>query len=170
VNLKEFSITASPSSVPAGPVQFIASNTGTMEHEMVILKTDLAPDALPVADNKASEDGPGIQVIDEIEEFGPGTQATLTVNLTAGNYVLICNIPGHYQSGMRTAFTVTGAGATPTPAKTATPAAPPPSGSGDLGSDNGLPTAAWAGIAGVAALLALAAAGLVFASRRSTHV
>ena len=162
VNLKEFSITPSLSSVPAGAVTFVASNTGTMEHEMVILKTDLAPDALPVVDNQATEDGPGVQHIDEIEEFEPGTQQTLTVNLTPGNYVLICNVPGHYQSGMRTAFTVTGAGATPTPA------APPPSGSGSIGSDNGLPTAAWAGIAGAAALLALAAAGLVFARQRST--
>ena len=66
---------------------------------------------------------------------------------------------------MRTAFTVTGAGATPTPAKTATPAAPPPSGS--LGNDNGLPTAAWAGIGGGAALLALGAASLALARRRS---
>ena len=115
VELKEFSITANPASVPAGDVQFVASNTGTMDHEMVIIKTDLAPDAIPVVDNKASEDAPGVQVVDEIAEFEAGTQQTKTVNLEAGNYVLICNIPGHYQSGMRVAFTVTGAAATATP-------------------------------------------------------
>jgi len=212
VDLKEFSITPSPSTVPAGPVQFIASNTGTMEHEMVILKTDLAPDAIPVVDNKANEDAPGVEVVDEIAEFQPGTQKTLTVDLAAGNYVLICNIPGHYQSGMRAAFTVTGAAATttptatpaatatptrtatptPTPTRTATatptrtatptatstaapatgtPKAPPASGAGSLGGDNGMNTAAWAGIAGGIALLvlALAGTGLVLARRRSTH-
>jgi uncharacterized cupredoxin-like copper-binding protein len=30
----------------------------------------------------------------------------LTVDLAAGSYVLLCNLPGHYESGMRTAFDV----------------------------------------------------------------
>ena len=124
VELKEFSVTANPTSAPAGEVQFVASNTGAIDHELVIIKTDLAPDALPVVDNKANEDSPGVQVVDEIEEFDPGRQETKSVNLAAGKYVLICNIVGHYEAGMRTAFTVTGATATSTatPAATATPA------------------------------------------------
>jgi uncharacterized cupredoxin-like copper-binding protein len=30
----------------------------------------------------------------------------LTLNLKKGRYVLICNIPGHYKSGMHADFTV----------------------------------------------------------------
>jgi len=31
----------------------------------------------------------------------------LQTNLEAGSYVIICNLPAHYESGMHTAFTVT---------------------------------------------------------------
>ena len=30
----------------------------------------------------------------------------VTANLTAGKYVLLCNLAGHYQMGMRAPFTV----------------------------------------------------------------
>jgi uncharacterized cupredoxin-like copper-binding protein len=32
--------------------------------------------------------------------------ATLTADLAAGKYVVICNVAGHYQLGMRIALTV----------------------------------------------------------------
>ena len=35
------------------------------------------------------------------------TGTELTVNLEAGAYALICNLPGHYAEGMVTEFTVT---------------------------------------------------------------
>ena len=37
-----------------------------------------------------------------------GSSQDLKVNLAAGKYVLICNLPAHYKQGMHTAFTVTG--------------------------------------------------------------
>ncbi len=53
-----------------------------------------------------------MQVVDEIEDIPVGETESLTVDLNAGNYVLICNIydeeeqETHYSEGMRTAFTV----------------------------------------------------------------
>jgi uncharacterized cupredoxin-like copper-binding protein len=44
--------------------------------------------------------------IDEAEDIAPGTTATLTTDLKAGSYVIICNLPTHYESGMHAAFTV----------------------------------------------------------------
>jgi hypothetical protein len=50
--------------------------------------------------------------VDEVEDIPVGDTPTLTVDLTAGSYVLICNIfdesenEAHYQEGMRTGFTV----------------------------------------------------------------
>ncbi len=35
-----------------------------------------------------------------------GKSKSLTLNLSAGDYVLICNIGQHYRAGMRTNFTV----------------------------------------------------------------
>lgn len=106
VDLKEFSITPAATTAAAGKVTFAATNSGTMNHELVVLKTDLAPDKLPVADNKANEDADGVTSMGEIEEFGVGKTETKTFDMTAGTYVLICNIVSHYARGMRTAFTV----------------------------------------------------------------
>jgi hypothetical protein len=51
---------------------------------------------------------------------------------------------------------------------TATPGAAPAAGSGGLGGDGGLPVGVWAAIGG-AAFLALAAAAVALARRRSTR-
>ena len=86
-------------------------------HELVVIKTDLAPDALPTKpDGSVDEEGNGIDIIGEIPEFPPGQTKATTQNVLAGRYVLICNVvevnngqtESHYQEGMRTAFTVTG--------------------------------------------------------------
>jgi hypothetical protein len=61
------------------------------------------------------EDGGGMTVVDEIEDIPVDDTQALTVDLTAGSYVLICNIlqeepdgtlEAHYAEGMRTGFTV----------------------------------------------------------------
>ena len=50
-------------------------------------------------------------LVDEIEVVHPGQRESLTLDLAAGNYVLICNMfedgEAHYSLGMRIGFTVT---------------------------------------------------------------
>lgn len=113
--LSEFVIEADPASVPAGEVTFKAANEGSEEHEMVIAKTNLAPDKLPTKDDgSADEEGAGVDAIDEIAEFAAGATEELTVTLEPGKYVLFCNIvtedagktESHYEEGMHAAFTV----------------------------------------------------------------
>jgi uncharacterized cupredoxin-like copper-binding protein len=115
ITLQEFAIGAVPSSVPAGSVTFNIENKGPDDtHEFVVIRTDLDPTALPTEENgSVSETGEGMEVVDEVEEIPVGDTPTLTIDdLTAGSYVLICNIydeaekESHYQEGMRTAFTV----------------------------------------------------------------
>ena len=49
--------TLAPTEAKAGPVTFTFQNTGTKQHEMIVLKTDTPYDQLPIgADNKVSED------------------------------------------------------------------------------------------------------------------
>ena len=105
--LTDTAIEMDKSSVPAGEVTFVAENTGTEAHELVVLKTDLAADALPVAGGKVQEDAEGIEEIGEIEEFAAGGSETDSFGLEPGSYVLVCNVKGHYEDGMTTAFTVT---------------------------------------------------------------
>jgi uncharacterized cupredoxin-like copper-binding protein len=106
VTLTEFRIVTDAASAPAGRVTFRAVNRGQQNHELVVLRTDLAPDALPVTGAKVDEDAAGIDAVGEIEEFGPGKTEKASFELRPGAYVLICNIEGHYQQGMHAGFTV----------------------------------------------------------------
>lgn len=110
--LKEWSLSLDRSSAPSGSVTFSATNSGTVDHEFVVFKTDLAPDALPLSGSSVDEAASGVAKKDEIAEFSPGTTKTLALNLDPGKYVLICNVPGHYQQGLHAAFTVTAASST----------------------------------------------------------
>jgi uncharacterized cupredoxin-like copper-binding protein len=116
VTLQEFSVLPAPASAPAGQVTFQAKNTGPKDtHELVVIKTDLDPGALPTTpEGKVDEEGAGVEVMGEIEEFKVGETRSKAFDLTAGSYALICNVveeeegktEAHYQQGMRTAFTV----------------------------------------------------------------
>jgi uncharacterized cupredoxin-like copper-binding protein len=112
VTLQEFSILVDAATAPAGSITFSVENIGPEDvHEFVIIKTDLDPGDLPVDDEGAvTEEGEGMEVIDEIEDIAVDATQELTVTLDAGSYVLICNIVEagevHYAQGMRTAFTV----------------------------------------------------------------
>lgn len=102
--LSEFAVAVDHEKVAAGEVTFTANNTGAIPHELVVVKTDEAADALPVAEAKVNEDE--VEVIGRTAEIASGASEDLKLTLEAGNYVLICNIAGHYEGGMRTSFTV----------------------------------------------------------------
>jgi hypothetical protein len=102
----DFAIAVSTEATPAGPTTFDVTNTGSTLHEFVILKTDLAPDALPLDQGSAVESAPGVTPVGGLSGLRPGAQKTVTVNLAPGNYVIICNVPGHYALGMRTSLRV----------------------------------------------------------------
>ena len=106
-DLNEFSLVLKSDKVAAGSITIEASNSGKEEHELVILKTDAAVDALPVIDGRVPEDDPAVPFVDEIGEFAAGTTASGTFHLDAGRYVLICNLTDHYTQGMRAVLTVT---------------------------------------------------------------
>ncbi|MBM4409892.1 MAG: hypothetical protein FJ037_00955 [Chloroflexi bacterium] len=108
VTLKDFGVTTTPGSVPAGHITFITHNAGATPHELVVVKTDLAPDRLPQVDQKFV-DVKQVQVLAETEPFDGGTKPELTAELPPGRYVLLCNVASHYISGMYAAFTVTDA-------------------------------------------------------------
>ena len=97
-------ITLNVASVKAGTIKIGVRNLGTMQHSFQVLKTDVPADKLPVdgASAKANEDGK----VGEIPSIPAGASAAVTLDLTPGKYVFICNIASHYQLGMHTGFTV----------------------------------------------------------------
>ena len=99
---------ATPATVPAGRVTFVALNHGRRTHELVVLTDGSASTAgtRPV--------GPGGR-IDETGSLGeasadcaagggegvpPGSASWFTVDLGPGSYELVCNLPNHYRDGM----------------------------------------------------------------------
>jgi len=88
IGAREFAFDPSTLTVAAGSVSFHVTNTGSQTHEFEILRGD--------------------QVIDEVEDIVPGLERDLTVTLEAGDYVYVCKLPGHEESGMKGTLTVTG--------------------------------------------------------------
>ncbi|MCW2999514.1 MAG: hypothetical protein JWN65_3063 [Solirubrobacterales bacterium] len=103
VALTEYKIAASAATAPAGKVTFDVSNDGAIPHEFVVLKTDTKAAGL-MKGAKADETGN----VGELDEKALAVKAgkPLTLDLQPGHYALICNLPGHYQGGMHTDFTV----------------------------------------------------------------
>jgi hypothetical protein len=104
VVLDEFTIVPGQPSAPAGSVTFDVQNDGAVAHELTVIKSDLAPDALPTAAAKVDE--AAVDVAGTTPDVPSEGSEDLTVTLDAGKYVLVCQVPGHYGAGMRAAFTV----------------------------------------------------------------
>ena len=102
--LNEFSIELSATTAPAGPVTFTVTNSGTMIHEFVVLKTDIQAADLPVANGEVNEDD--YTSMGEVADLEADASGTMTATLTAGHYAIICNLPGHVSQGMATDFIV----------------------------------------------------------------
>src|SRR3954447_19642565 len=95
VTLDEFSVKASPKSATAGKVKFNVKNAGSDKHELVILKTNTAASKFKVSGGRARVSGQ----VAAIEDIAAGKSKSRTVTLKKGHYVLLCNLPGHYQQG-----------------------------------------------------------------------
>lgn len=106
-SVAEWAVRTTANRAYSGDVTFAITNFGTITHEFLVVKTDLEPGKIPLgADNRFSEEGSGLEVIDEIAEFEVNTTGLLKVSLEPGKYQLLCNIAGHYKAGMWTAFEV----------------------------------------------------------------
>jgi uncharacterized cupredoxin-like copper-binding protein len=105
----DFTVTSNLPTVPAGLVDLDVANAGPLPHEFILFKTDLAHDKLPLdQDGRVVEDAEGIvNAFDTGDNIPAGENRHFDIALTAGNYVMLCNLPAHYGKGMHTAFTVT---------------------------------------------------------------
>jgi len=102
VHMQDYKVILSVASVKAGTVRFGIKNEGGMEHSFELIKTDVAFDQLPTVDAKAKEDG----LVKQVRSLPVGKVSVVSADLAAGKYVVICNVVGHYQLGMRAALTV----------------------------------------------------------------
>ena len=107
-------LTADPASVPHGVVSFVATNLGSVNHELVVL-------SLPSEQIVGTRSLHADSTIDEATSIGeasntcgsgrgegiaPASSSWTTLTLAPGRYELVCNLPGHYAAGMYTQLTV----------------------------------------------------------------
>ena len=95
-------------SVPAGEVRFEAVNgSKTLEHEMILVKSDQEPSSFPYDAKKDRVIEAKVKSLGEVSELKPGKSGHLSVNLKPGSYVLYCNQAGHLHQGMWARLNVT---------------------------------------------------------------
>jgi uncharacterized cupredoxin-like copper-binding protein len=108
VLLKDFEVRQEATVVPAGTVSFRIRNEGPTSHELIVVRTDLAPGKLTLQDDglTVDEEADGIEFLDDVNSLDIDDRETLVLDLTPGHYVLYCNFEGHYLGGMYEALTV----------------------------------------------------------------
>lgn len=105
IDMGEFFYKPDAVEAKAGEVTIDASNIGSAPHELVLAKTDDAPDQLPTSSG-GSVDEESLDVPGEVEEVEGGAEGTVSLDLQPGKYVMFCNLPGHYSGGMYGSLTV----------------------------------------------------------------
>ncbi|MCB1489550.1 MAG: hypothetical protein KDJ88_19085 [Bauldia sp.] len=101
-------IKLSTNTAPQGVVAFkVTNDSKDTIHEMIVMQLAKPGEPLPyIADEqRVDEDKAGDK--GEVSELDPGQSGSLVLNLKPGEYLLICNVAGHYAAGMWTEFTVT---------------------------------------------------------------
>ncbi|GHG16213.1 iron uptake system protein EfeO [Streptomyces filamentosus] len=93
VTAKDDSCELSKKEFPAGHVTLNVENRGSKVTEVYVLYPD-------------------DRIVTERENIGPGTKATLTAEIKAGSYAIVCK-PGMTGSGIRQAVTLTGGASAP---------------------------------------------------------
>jgi uncharacterized cupredoxin-like copper-binding protein len=111
VGLAEWKISPSVTTVAAGSVTFDVRDNGTTAHEFVVLRTNTPSADFPISSFEGetprfNEDTAG-ENVGETGDMEIGATKTLQIDLKPGHYVLACNLPGHYGSGMHVDFVVT---------------------------------------------------------------
>jgi hypothetical protein len=108
VTEKDYRISSSVRTVPAGIVSFDIYNRGPSTHEFVVFETNEPADELPLgADGLTVDEGsPSLHHVGEFSQVDVGEWRTLALRLSPGRYVLVCNLEGHYLGGMHYVVTV----------------------------------------------------------------
>ena len=89
--------------LPPQGVVITLRNEGTFDHEFVLIDSEdlYEVDQLPLVEGGTVDVG-SLTVLGEVEPFPPGETRSATAELAPGTrYIAFCNVPGHYQAGVR---------------------------------------------------------------------
>ncbi|HEY5164916.1 MAG TPA: sulfocyanin-like copper-binding protein, partial [Acidimicrobiia bacterium] len=99
-----------PTTLRPGRHTFAYTNEGSVPHELLVFRTGLAGNSLPMrSDGDVAEESPLLhKVADSGSATAPGGIEAVPTNeaLVPGHYVAVCNLPEHYHLGMWLNITV----------------------------------------------------------------
>jgi hypothetical protein len=93
----------------SGRIVFEARNTGTVDHELVLV--GVPEDLPPIGEQLRSGKRVVVPTVARMAPHAPGTRGTFAVDLVPGRYALVCFVKDadgeqHDQKGMSTEFTI----------------------------------------------------------------
>ena len=94
--------------IKAGTVTFDVTNwSRSVIHEMLVVAVDRTDAPLPYdySAQRVLEDQ--VKSLGETGELQPNQSKSISLDLPPGNYLLLCNVAGHYAAGMEVPLTVT---------------------------------------------------------------
>lgn len=101
-------VRADQNTVKAGTVTFDVTNwSRSVIHEMLVVAVDRTDAPLPYdySTQRVVEDQ--VKSLGETGELQPNQSKSISLDLAPGNYLLFCNVAGHYAAGMAVPLTVT---------------------------------------------------------------
>lgn len=109
ITLTEFGIQTSLTEFEAGvPYRFVVTNTGTVEHEFMIMPP-LTEDEMGMGMDMGEMDQMALAMI-AASDLQPGATVSLEFSFTetapAGTLEFACHTPGHYEANMKLPITV----------------------------------------------------------------
>lgn len=116
VLVNDTGLQVSGATTATGKVVFVVRNVGKASHELVILKTNTSPRALPMSGKQARETG----LVGQTNKLARGAVKKLTLTLAPGKYVLLSNLPGDYKRGLVAGLSLKGSAAVATPGQQST--------------------------------------------------
>jgi uncharacterized cupredoxin-like copper-binding protein len=99
VTVRDFRISA-PKHLKAGTVRLSVHNKGPDAHELILIRAD-GPLPLRADGTTVDEEAVEPSTAGALEPEEPNSVSFVTVHLAPGHYEFICNMAGHYLSGMR---------------------------------------------------------------------
>jgi uncharacterized cupredoxin-like copper-binding protein len=128
VEVRGYEVRPDTHTVPAGSVTFTVVNVDVLTHEMLVVPfRGVKPESgakvvAKAADKLLTEQLVASMVFDkttlrldeehlgslgEVTDLAGGKTNTVALDLKPGSYLLLCNLPAHFQSGMWSILTVT---------------------------------------------------------------
>lgn len=98
--LSEWQLKLPGTAALAGTIQLSVRNLGAQRHELRVLKVGAGETALQTNGERVDESK--YELVASLPPLDAGREGRVELVAGPGSYVLLCNLPGHYERGVRT--------------------------------------------------------------------